>query len=161
MIKNEALALLNQNTKTFISSEEILLNKGYSQQFNLYLKGKKITDNCQKMPITCNLIEKIKPATSCTRGQIKLSFLSGNSKTFPNCGPTNSRIRSHLGLIVPKGDCKLRILNETIEWQEGGILVFDDSFEHEIWNNESNDLLILIVDFEKTYYFQEKLVKEL
>ena len=127
--------------------EENLLNKGYSQQLNLYLKGKKIVDNCQKMPITCKIIDQIKPAISCTRGQIKLSYLSGNTKTYSNCGPSNSRIRSHLGLIVPNEDCKLRVFNETLEWQEGKIIVFDDSFEHEIWNNDSNDLLILIIDF--------------
>jgi len=51
---------------------------------------------------------------------------------WPHCGPSNTRIRAHLGLVVPEGCCRMRVANETIEWKEGKIIVFDDSFEHEV-----------------------------
>jgi hypothetical protein len=44
----------------------------------------------------------------------------------------------HLGLLVPDsavGSLSLRVANETLRWQEGGLLFFDDSFEHEVWYN--------------------------
>lgn len=31
-------------------------------------------------------------------------------------------------------------------WQEGKMLIFDDSFEHEVWHNGTSVRLVLIVD---------------
>lgn len=31
-------------------------------------------------------------------------------------------------------------------WKEGKVLIFDDSFEHEVWHNGTNVRLVLIVD---------------
>ena len=64
---------------------------------------------------------------------------------WPHTGPTNCRIRSHLGLIVPDGT-RLRVGNVTRSWTEGKVLVFDDSFEHEVWHDGDSYRLVLIVD---------------
>ena len=45
----------------------------------------------------------------------------------------NTRLICHLPLIVPNG-CWLRVGNETREWEEGKLLIFDDSIEHEAKN---------------------------
>lgn len=60
-------------------------------------------------------------------------------------GPTNCRIRSHLGLVVP-GGTSLRVSNTTGTWEEGKVIIFDDSFEHEVWHTGSSYRLVLIVD---------------
>jgi aspartate beta-hydroxylase len=75
-IRNEAIAQINQKTRTFLPEDETLLNKGDWKQFNLYLRGKKVVENCQKMPFTCYLIDQIVPAHSCSRCQIKFSLMS-------------------------------------------------------------------------------------
>ncbi|OBS82713.1 hypothetical protein A6R68_23297, partial [Neotoma lepida] len=63
-------------------------------------------------------------------------------------GPTNCRLRMHLGLVIPKEGCKIRCANETRTWEEGKVLIFDDSFEHEVWQDASSFRLIFIVDMQ-------------
>jgi aspartyl/asparaginyl beta-hydroxylase (cupin superfamily) len=57
----------------------------------------------------------------------------------------NSRLICHLPLIVPKG-CWLRVGNETREWEEGKLLIFDDSIEHEAMNPTGELRIILLFD---------------
>ncbi len=51
----------------------------------------------------------------------------------------------HLPLIVPPG-CGLRVGSETREWVEGKAWVFDDSIEHEAWNNSDQTRVILLFE---------------
>jgi hypothetical protein len=58
----------------------------------------------------------------------------------PHFGYTNAQLKFHVGLRVPKGPDGLpcawmRVANETRSWAEGAALLFDDSFNHEVWNN--------------------------
>ena len=75
-------------------------------------------------------------------------MISGNTRIPPHAGPTNSRLRAHLGLIVPKkGEVKMRVGNKTVGWKPGKWIIIDDSFEHEVVNNGNGPRLILLVDF--------------
>ncbi|KAH3748882.1 hypothetical protein DPMN_183371 [Dreissena polymorpha] len=65
---------------------------------------------------------------------------------WPHTGPTNCRIRAHLGPKVPQGP-RIRVGNETRTWKEGKFIIFDDSFEHEVWHDGIDFRLVLIVDF--------------
>ena len=58
---------------------------------------------------------------------------------------TNTRLTVHLPLIVP-GQCAFRVGGETRDWVEGEALVFDDTIEHEAWNDSASDRVILILD---------------
>jgi len=49
-------------------------------------------------------------------------------------GPTNKKLRVHLPLVVPDG-CRLRVGDTTVAVEAGVPLCFDDSFEHEAWND--------------------------
>ena len=51
----------------------------------------------------------------------------------------------HLPLIVPP-DCGFRVGTTTIKWEEGKVIAFDDSVEHEAWNNSAFYRLVLIFD---------------
>lgn len=76
---------------------------------------------------------------------IMFSLLRPRSKIPPHTGMVNCRFICHLPLIVPP-HCGFRVAAETREWQVGELLVFDDSVEHEAWNNSNEDRLILIFD---------------
>lgn len=52
----------------------------------------------------------------------------------------------HLGLVVPP-ECRLRVNEDTRHWQEGNVLIFDDTIEHETWNDSDQDLGNLLLDF--------------
>ena len=74
-----------------------------------------------------------------TQGQVKLSLMSPGIHVLPHCGPTNVRVRMHLGLCVPSGvDLQFIVGGENVSWTEGKVTVFDDSFEHEIVFPDAN-----------------------
>ena len=54
----------------------------------------------------------------------------------PHCGPTNAKLRCHLGLVVPDSSV-IRVADQKIHWRELGCIVFDDSLEHEVWNPDA------------------------
>ena len=58
---------------------------------------------------------------------------------------TNTRLTVHLPLIVPP-DCGFRVGSETREWVPGKAWVFDDTIEHEAWNESDVPRGILIFD---------------
>ena len=74
--------------------------------------------------------------------------MSPGTKVWPHVGPTNCRLRMHLGLIVPEPREKifLTVKGEKLFWEEGKVLIFDDSFEHEVEHNGDSFRMILIVD---------------
>jgi aspartyl/asparaginyl beta-hydroxylase (cupin superfamily) len=58
---------------------------------------------------------------------------------------TNTRVTVHLPLIVPPG-CRFRVGGETREWEVGKAWVFDDTIEHEAFNDSDEPRVILIFD---------------
>ena len=74
------------------------------------------------------------------------SCLAGGTHVTPHCGASNTRLRCHIGLKVPPG-CSIRVGDEEREWNERKVIVFDDSFEHEVWNRSAETRWVLIVDF--------------
>lgn len=73
------------------------------------------------------------------------SVLRPRSKIPPHTGVTNTRAIIHLALEVPPG-CGFRVGNETRAWVEGKAFAFDDSIEHEAWNNSDQRRAVLIID---------------
>uniref|UniRef100_W8AKP8 Aspartyl/asparaginyl beta-hydroxylase n=1 Tax=Ceratitis capitata TaxID=7213 RepID=W8AKP8_CERCA len=144
VIRDEALSLLGRRDN-FLDEAESLRDTGNWQQFELYSRGQQRFKNCQKAPITCGMIEKFTAASGCRRGQVKFSVMQAGTHVHAHCGPTNCRLRAHLGLVVPKGT-HLRVAEEERTWTEGEFLIFDDSFEHEVWHNGTSFRLVLIVD---------------
>ncbi|XP_068568859.1 aspartyl/asparaginyl beta-hydroxylase isoform X3 [Cebidichthys violaceus] len=145
-IREEALNMMNHSTGSFVPEEENLREKGEWGQYTLWQQGKKVGNACQSVPKTCSLLERFTEATGCKRGQIKFSVMHPGTHVWPHTGPTNCRLRMHLGLVVPKHGCKIRCTDQTREWEEGRVLIFDDSFEHEVWQEADSYRLIFIVD---------------
>ncbi|KAF7649928.1 hypothetical protein LDENG_00133470 [Lucifuga dentata] len=145
-IRDEALNVMNQNTGMFIPEEENLREKGEWGQNTLWQQGRKVGNACRSVPKTCALLERYPEATGCKRGQIKFSVMHPGTHVWPHTGPTNCRLRMHLGLVIPKPGCRIRCTNQTREWEEGKVLIFDDSFEHEVWQEADSYRLIFIVD---------------
>ncbi|CAM9536759.1 unnamed protein product [Scytosiphon promiscuus] len=68
-----------------------------------------------------------------------LSALAPGTHVVKHNGPTNKKLRVHLPLVAPCGGLsRLRVGSETREVAAGQALVFDDSFEHEAWNDHSD-----------------------
>ena len=56
------------------------------------------------------------------------------------------RLRCHLAILIPHGDCAMRVGDAVRQWEEGKCVVFDDTFEHEVWNRTDKERLVLLID---------------
>jgi aspartyl/asparaginyl beta-hydroxylase (cupin superfamily) len=73
------------------------------------------------------------------------SLLKPRTRIPPHTGVTNSRAIVHLPLIVPE-ECGFRVGNEVRAWREGEAFAFDDTIEHEAWNDSDALRVVLILD---------------
>jgi aspartate beta-hydroxylase len=73
------------------------------------------------------------------------SLLKPRSHIPAHTGVTNTRAIIHLPLIVPPG-CRFRVGGETKVWEEGRAFAFDDTIEHEAWNDSDELRVVLIFD---------------
>ncbi|XP_009888086.1 PREDICTED: aspartyl/asparaginyl beta-hydroxylase [Charadrius vociferus] len=146
LIRDEGLAVMDKRRSLFLPEDENLREKGDWSQFTLWQQGRKNENACKSVPKTCTLLERFPEATGCRRGQIKYSIMHPGTHVWPHTGPTNCRLRMHLGLVIPKEGCRIRCAQENRTWEEGKVLIFDDSFEHEVWQDAENYRLIFIVD---------------
>jgi aspartate beta-hydroxylase len=74
------------------------------------------------------------------------SVLKPHTRIQAHFGSVNGRLIVHLPLIVPPDCGALRVAGEERGWTEGRCLVFDDSFEHEAWNDSDQTRIVLIFD---------------
>ena len=105
-----------------------------------------LTDEAKLFPKTLKALEA---APLVSRDGLPLetffSRLKPGTHIPPHCGLTNSRLTVHLPLIVPDG-CEIRVGNDIHKWEEGKIIGFDDSFQHEAWNRADSDRTVLIFE---------------
>ncbi|XP_065441704.1 aspartyl/asparaginyl beta-hydroxylase isoform X29 [Chrysemys picta bellii] len=146
LIRDEGLAVMDKGKGLFLPEDENLREKGDWSQFTLWQQGRKNENACKGVHKTCALLERFPEATGCRRGQIKYSVMHPGTHVWPHTGPTNCRLRMHLGLVIPKEGCRIRCAEENRTWEEGKVLIFDDSFEHEVWQDADSYRLIFIVD---------------
>lgn len=78
----------------------------------------------------------------------EFSMLEPQTSIHPHKGFTNKLLRSHLGMVIPEGDAAIKIGNDTKKWQNGEVLVFDDSIIHEAWNKTDERRVVFMFDFE-------------
>jgi aspartyl/asparaginyl beta-hydroxylase/uncharacterized protein DUF6817 len=141
-IRAELLAL---EPSRFAPESERIPRTGDWDVVFFYERGRRHDDVCDACPVTTRAIEG-HGAMRTAAGLIYLSRMRPGTHVQAHRGPTNLRVRCHLGIAVPTGDCGLRVGDERRGWSEGRCLVFDDSFEHEAWNHTAEDRLVLIVD---------------
>lgn len=110
-IRSEGLSILNEKGY-FVNETENLRDSGDWKQFDLFARGRKIVKHCEKAPFTCKIIDTFAAARFCSRGQVKFSVMHPGTHVWPHCGPTNCRIRAHLGLKVP-AKTFIRVATET------------------------------------------------
>ncbi len=102
----------------------------------------KFPSHASLCPETAQLIFSIPEIMSCD-----FSYMRSQTHILPHKGYSKMVLRCHLPLIVPKGNlCGIRVGSETHYWEEGKLVIFDDSFEHEAWNKSNENRVILMFD---------------
>ena len=99
-IRDEALNVYSASSGGFINESESLKDTGYWGQFDLFIQGREKVQNCAKAPKTCALVKSIPQIKNNRRGQVKFSVMKSGTHVHAHSGPTNCRLRAHLGLKV-------------------------------------------------------------
>ena len=114
--------------------------------FHLYKLGARVEENAAKCPATMELLAGVpQPDQPGRTPAAMFSLLKPRTRIPAHAGVTNVRVVTHLPLIVPPG-CGFRVGNETRQWVPGEAWVFDDTIEHEAWNDSDQLRVVLIFD---------------
>jgi hypothetical protein len=133
------------SAEEFHPESEDIARTGSWDVFIFYERGRKNVANCGRCPVTAGIIESNETVRTLA-GLIYFSRLRPGTHIAAHKGPTNLRLRCHLGIQIPDGDCRLRVGPKIHDWKEGACIVFDDSYEHEAWNHTNEERVVLIVD---------------
>lgn len=114
--------------------------------FFFWEDGRRNDENCSRCPESAAVLRSLpladQPGFSPTA---MFSVLQPRTAIPPHTGSTNVRLICHLPLILP-GNCRFRVGNDLREWRMGEAFVFDDSIEHEAWNDSDEVRVVLIFD---------------
>jgi beta-hydroxylase len=116
------------------------------KSFVLYGFGYRSESNCKVCPETARLLAKVPGIESAF-----FSILSPGAHIPAHKGLAKGLLRCHLGLMVPKQreNCRMFLDGTPHTWQEGRVLLFDDTHTHEVRNDTNEDRVVLLFDFER------------
>jgi len=111
--------------------------------FFLYGYGFEAKLGVEMCPRTAAVMREIPGMTTAM-----FSILSPHKHILDHRGPYKGVLRYHLGLIVPQDaeSCRIRVGEDFRHWEEGNSLIFDDTFNHEVWNDTPETRVVLFVD---------------
>jgi aspartate beta-hydroxylase len=119
--------------------------------YYFFRHGARRDDNCARCPHTAAAIDRLPLSIVEGHGpEVLFSVFTPGTHLLPHQGVTNTRVVGHLPLVIPP-DCALRVGGELHEWQEGRVVVFDDTYEHEAWNRSDSTRVVLIFDLWSPY----------
>jgi aspartyl/asparaginyl beta-hydroxylase (cupin superfamily) len=127
-----------------VSGNAMLDSPDWSALF-LCENGKRDEAAIAECPRTWEAVEAAASLASAHLPTVMFSLLAPGARIIAHTGMYNTRLVCHLPLIVPP-DCRFRVGNEVREWEVGKLLIFDDTIEHEAWNDSSRERMVLIFD---------------
>jgi len=112
----------------------------------LWRDGARQADACAACPLTAALMGRLPLLWQTGFGPtVVFSALKGGAHIPPHTGSTNTRAIVHLPLVLP-GPARFRVGNVTREWRIGEAWAFDDTIEHEAWNDAADTRVVMILD---------------
>jgi hypothetical protein len=128
----------------FMPEREPIARNGEWDVVLLYERGRRHDVRLHALPAVRAAIEANRTVRSLA-GLVYLSRLAPGTRVAAHTGPTNMRIRVHLGIDIPPG-CGIRVGDVTTTWESGRCIAFDDSFPHEVWNESDRARIVLVAD---------------
>jgi Aspartyl/Asparaginyl beta-hydroxylase len=146
LASGEGLAPYVEADPTRPNKGHALLGKADWSAFYLWQNGAPVSEHARRCPVTAAALERLPmPRTDGRSPTALFSILKPHTHIPPHWGMINTRLICHIPLIVPEG-CRLRVGNETRAVEFGKALIFDDSIEHEAWNDSDETRLILLFE---------------
>ena len=149
-IRKEVEAILHREAvPTFqdVSPDQMRIAKGTSwRTFILFGFGTRLEKNCRQAPLTTQLLERVPNLQTAW-----FSILGPGSHIPAHRGVSKGILSSHLGLIIPKDaqKCRMRVGDTINVWRPGELFVFDDTYDHEVWNDSGEERVILLFHFDR------------
>jgi aspartyl/asparaginyl beta-hydroxylase (cupin superfamily) len=129
----------------FHQESERIARDGEWDVMMLLERGKLNEQNCDLCPHTVRTIIH-NGAMMGPSGLAYFSRLGPRTRIASHTGPTNLRLRCHLGIAIPDGDTGIKVAGESRKWREGECLVLNDALAHEAWNDSDAERIVLVVD---------------
>jgi beta-hydroxylase len=119
---------------------------GKWKSFFLIGYGYRLEENCRRCPQTAAAVARIPGLNSAF-----FSILAPGAHIPRHRGVTKAILTAHLGLVVParREACRMQVADELLVWEEGKMLVFDDTAYHEVWNDTGEMRVILLLQFRR------------
>jgi len=130
-----------------LSPDQKRISKGNNwKTFALYVYGQRVDDNCALCPRTAALLASLPGMRTAM-----FSILAPHYHIVPHKGPTRAVIRAHLALKVPNDWQKvwIRVDNQILHWKQGKVMLFDDTYEHEVRNDSDESRAVLFIDIDR------------
>lgn len=123
--------------------------------FFFYAYGFRAAENCERCPETARVLAQIPGMKTAF-----FSILAPGKHIPPHRGPFKGVIRAHLGLQVPepREQCRIRVDQEIRAWEQGRVMVFDDTYQHEVWNDTDGVRVVLFLDIVRPLRFPVNLL---
>lgn len=109
--------------------------------YGMVAGGYELPGGCRQCPRTAEILREIGNV-----GLAGFSRMAPGTHIAAHSGWAAKEYRLHLGLVVPEG-CRIRVAEETRNWEAGKVLIFDDTVEHEAWNDSDKLRGNLMLDF--------------
>lgn len=123
---------------------------------SFFLKGYgyRIEKNCARAPITASLIDKVPGLVTAS-----FSVLEAGGHIPRHWGMTKGMLTYHLGLKTPaeRARCRMNVEGtdqlHVMSWESGQSFIFDDMYNHEVWNETPEDRYILLIQIKRPCRF--------
>jgi beta-hydroxylase len=129
------------------------------RSFFLYGYGIRIDQNCARCPKTAAILEQIPDLLTAF-----FSVMLAGAHVPRHTGPTKAILTAHLGLIVPREreKCHMEVGDtNNVVWDEGKMVIFDDMYPHEVWNDTNEDRIILLLHVKRPLKFPGSALRDL
>lgn len=141
-----------------ISPDQKRISKGdHWKTYMLRGFGHPMPRNCERCPETAKILDSIPKLQNAW-----FSILAPGYHIPPHRGVTKGLLRVHLALLVPQQSeqCRIRVGHEVRSWDEGQCMVFDDTFDHEVWNETDERRVVLFLDIERPLTLAGRIVNK-
>jgi ornithine lipid ester-linked acyl 2-hydroxylase len=127
-----------------LSPTQMGITKGGDwKTFFFHAYGLRSERHCARCPETARALDSI-PGLQLAF----FSILAPHAHISAHKGVYKGLIRAHLGLVVPepRDKVRMRVGDEIVVWEEGRCVVFDDTYNHEVWNDTDGIRVVLLID---------------
>ncbi|MBS0558077.1 MAG: aspartyl/asparaginyl beta-hydroxylase domain-containing protein [Proteobacteria bacterium] len=117
-----------------------------------YRHGERFDAHHQRCPRTSAALESLPTLVRIREHapEVCYSVLTPGTHILKHRGVTNTRLVTHLPLVIPD-NCAISVGGEEKVWREGEAFSFDDTYEHEAWNRSQRTRVVMLMDVWNPY----------